>query len=178
MVWKVLTSTLEKFGRFKIVKEQVKLPDDKEITFSYIDFAKGVCVLPITDDGHVLCLRQYRHAVNSWQWEIPAGMIDVEDASPLDTAKRELEEETGYLAQTWTSLGSFHPSAGSTSEEIFLFAASDLVESKQALESSEQIDVHKVSIEELLDLVAKGEFQHGGGLAAVLRYLVKSGKFR
>jgi ADP-ribose pyrophosphatase len=171
MVWKVKKSNIHKFDRYTIIKDEVILPNKEEKTFAYIDFAKGVCVLAVTEGKQVLCLQQYRHAIKSWQWELPAGMIDPEDRDPLETAKRELEEETGYLANSWTSLGSFHPSPGSTNEEIYLFLATDLERSVQSLESSEQIEVHLVEWDQLKTLISTGEFQHGGGMAAILRYL-------
>lgn len=170
MVWKIKSSNKQKVDRFGITVDEVILPNGDEKPFSYVDFAKGVCILPITEDGEVLCLKQYRHAIKSWQWELPAGMIDTEDSPPIETAKRELEEETGFTAEQWLDLGSFYPSPGSTSEEIFLFAAAGLRAGEQQLENSEQIEVHNISMEKLKDLVKKGEFQHGAGLAAILRY--------
>jgi ADP-ribose pyrophosphatase len=171
MAWKVKKSDTHKFDRYTIIKDEVVLPNKEEKTFAYIDFSNGVCVLAVTEDKQVLCLQQYRHAIKSWQWELPAGMIDPEDDTPLEAAKRELEEETGYKAHSWTSLGSFYPSPGSTNEEIYLFLATDLAKSVQSLESSEQIEVHLVEWEQLKKLISSGEFQHGGGMAAILRYL-------
>lgn len=170
MVWKMISSMKEKVDRFGVIKDNVILPNGEEKTFSYLDFAKGVCILPITENKEILCLKQYRHAMKSWQWELPAGMIDHELDSPLDTAKRELEEETGYKAEHWLDLGSFYPSPGSTSEEIHLFAAAGLSATEQNLENSEQIDVHKLPMEEVNSLIKNGEFKHGAGLAAILRY--------
>ncbi|WP_160725899.1 NUDIX domain-containing protein [Bacillus sp. USDA818B3_A] len=170
MMWKIKSSDKKKVDRFGITIDQVELPNGEEKTFSYLDFAKGVCILPITNDHEVVCLKQYRHAVNSWQWELPAGMIDSEGELPLDVAKRELEEETGYVAEHWLELGSFYPSPGSTTEEIFLFAAAGLTPTEQKLEASEQIELHYLQMEELKELVIKGEFMHGAGLAAILRY--------
>lgn len=170
MVWKVKNTTAAKVDRFGIAIDQVVLPNGEEKTFSYLDFAKGVCVLPITANKEVICIKQYRHAMKSWEWELPAGMIDPTDPTPLDSAKKELEEETGYVAEHWLELGSFYPSPGSTTEEIYLYAAAGLTPSIQSLESSEQIELHYLSMEELKDLISKGEFKHGAGLAAVLRY--------
>lgn len=170
MVWKISSSIEAKIDRFGITMDKVILPNEDEKTFSYLNFAKGVCILPITADHKVLCIKQYRHAVKSWQWELPAGMIDSDTQLPMETAKKELEEETGYLAEQWLDLGSFYPSPGSTSEEIFLFAAADLRATEQKLENSEQIELHKISMEELKNLVKNGEFKHGAGLAAILRY--------
>lgn len=170
MSWKVKSSTNEKVDRFQITMDQVVLPNGEEKAFSYIDFAKGVCILPITDNNEIVCIKQYRHAMKSWQWELPAGMIDDNDPTHLETAKRELEEETGYRAEHWLDLGSFYPSPGSTSEEIHLFAAAGLTETEQNLENSEQIEVHKISMKDLNNLIKSGEFKHGAGLAAILRY--------
>ena len=97
-------------------------------------------------------------------------MIDPTDTTSLIVAKRELEEETGYTAEHWLELGSFYPSPGSTTEEIFLFAAAGLIPSEQRLENSEQLELHKLSMEELRTLIQKDEFNHGAGLAAILRY--------
>ena len=88
------------------------------------------------------------------------------------TAKRELEEETGNKAEYWLDLGSFYPSPGSTSEEIYLFAATGLTATAQKLENSEQIEVHKLTMEEVMTLVINGEFKHGAGLAVILRYML------
>ncbi len=170
LTWKVGSSTKAKVDRFGITIDHVILPNGEEKTFSFLDFAKGVCILPITDQKEVICLKQYRHAVKSWQWELPAGMIDHSESSPLAVAKKELEEETGYLAEHWLELGSFFPSPGSTTEEIYLFAAAGLKASQQNLESSEQIELHPIPMEKLKELVATGEFKHGAGLAAILRY--------
>ncbi|MEW9051213.1 MAG: NUDIX hydrolase [Neobacillus sp.] len=172
MEWKIKSSTTNKIDRFQVIMDEVKLPNGDEKTFSYLNFAKGVCILPITNDGEVICLKQYRHAMKSWEWELPAGMIDSEDLPPIETAKRELEEETGYKAEHWLELGSFYPSPGSTSEEIFLFAAAGLTSTEQNLENSEQIELHTLSMEELKTLVQNGEFKHGAGLAAILRYKI------
>jgi ADP-ribose pyrophosphatase len=170
MSWKVKHSIKNKVDRFGITIDNIELPNGEFKTFSYLEFAKGVCVLPITNDHQVVCIRQYRHAINSWEWELPAGMIDPNDATPMETAQRELEEETGYKAEHWLDLGSFYPSPGSTNEEIFLFAAAGLTATEQNLENSEQIELHTLSLDELKVLVQKGEFKHGAGLAAILRY--------
>ncbi|MEH7107907.1 MULTISPECIES: NUDIX hydrolase [Bacillaceae] len=170
MEWKINDSIKQKIDRFEITIDDVTFPNGDQGTFSYVNFAKGVCVLPITEDQHVWCIKQYRHAFKNWQWELPAGAMDPTDSSPLEAAKRELAEETGCIAEHWLDLGSFYPSPGSTSEEIYLFAAAGLTKLEQNLEASEQIDLHKLSMETLKKMVADGDFSHGAGLAAILRY--------
>jgi ADP-ribose pyrophosphatase len=172
MVWKISSSIKEQVDRFGVIIEKVIVPNGEEKNFSYLDFAKGVCILPITADKEIICIKQYRHAIKSWQWELPAGMIDKESDASLETAKRELEEETGNKAEYWLDLGSFYPSPGSTSEEIYLFAATGLIATEQRLENSEQIELHKLTMEEVMTLIINGEFKHGAGLAAILRYML------
>ncbi|MGM0902892.1 MAG: NUDIX domain-containing protein [Bacillota bacterium] len=174
MSWTGNKSTTQKINRYEIVVDNVSLPNGEEKTFSYLQGTNGVCILPITDDHHILCLKQYRHPFNGMQWELPTGAIVENDASPLDSAKRKLEEETGYLAEHWLDLGSFYPSPGSTSEEIFLFAAAGLRASDQHAETSEPVELEKVSMEKLKALITDGEFNHGAGLATVLRYKFKT----
>jgi ADP-ribose pyrophosphatase len=175
--WKIVNRETIQLGRFQFIKDDVILPSEKPFTFSYLNFAEGVCVLPITNDRQVVCIRQYRHAIQDWQWELPAGLID-ENLTPLEAAKKELKEETGYTAQNWISLGSFFPSPGSTNERIHLFAALDLEPGRQQLEASEQIHVHLLEWEALMDLVKRGEFQHGPGIATILRYMTQFGQIQ
>jgi ADP-ribose pyrophosphatase len=172
--WKINSVQKDQVDRFEIVQEDVTLPNHTDMHFSFVNFAKGVCILPITEDGKVICIRQYRHAVKEWQWELPAGAIDPEDTEPLSAAKRELEEEVGCQAENWIDLGSVYPSPGSTSEQIFLFAATNLIKTEQQLEDTEQIDLHTIEMNELHQLINSGEFKHGAGLAAILRYLIKN----
>lgn len=174
MEWKINKVQKDQVDRFEIVQEDVTLPNHTDMHFSFVNFAKGVCILPITVDGRIICIRQYRHALKEWQWELPAGAIDPGDNEPLSAAKRELEEEIGCQAKNWIDLGSVYPSPGSTSEQIFLFAATDLIKTEQQLEATEQIDLHTIEMNELHQLINSGEFKHGAGLAAILRYLIKN----
>lgn len=173
MPWQIKTRKVEKIDRFEITIDRVIVPNGEEKPFSFVNFTKGVCILPISSDNQVICLKQYRHAIESWQWELPAGMLEA-NRDPLDMAKQELQEETGYSAEEWISLGSFYPSPGSTSEEIFLFAAKELTKGEQNLESSEQILLHELPWDEVIKLIADGEFQHGAGLAAFARYISRN----
>ncbi|MBU9712759.1 NUDIX hydrolase [Evansella tamaricis] len=168
--WKIQQSDNVTVDRFHIQKDHVLLPNNGEMDFSYVSFEDGVCVLAITANNEIVILKQYRHAVKEWQWELPAGMIDQHE-EPLHAAKRELLEETGYEAETWTALGYFHPSAGSTSETIHLFLAADLMKtSDQSLEESELISVYLKDWHDVMSLIQQGEFKHGAGLAAILKY--------
>lgn len=173
MEWKIENERVVSTRRFNIVEQEVELPDQQHLHFSYVEINHGVCILAITKTREVLCLKQYRHAVGGWEWELPAGGIE-KGESPLKTAQRELIEETGYRANQWQDLGFVYPSPGSTSERIHLFLATDLDPDEQRLESGEHIEVTVMPITELYELVENGSFHHGAGLAAIARYAVRS----
>lgn len=168
--WTVIKSENIAVDRFHIKKEVVKLSNSKEQNFSYISFSDGVCVLALTEDKQVIVIHQYRHAVEGWEYELPAGMID-EGEAPADAAKRELLEETGYQAEEWHHLGVFYPSPGSTSEVIHLYAAEKVTQiAAPSLDDSEEVEMSIMGWNQLQTLIKEGEFRHGGGLAAILRY--------
>ncbi|RXJ02188.1 NUDIX hydrolase [Anaerobacillus alkaliphilus] len=168
--WNVEKKEVVSVDRFEVIIEEGKIGDETPFHFSYVTFDEGVCILPITDDNQIVCLQQYRHALNEFEWELPAGRLEPMRDS-LDMAKQELQEETGFVASKWRSLGYFYPSPGSTNEKIHLFLAEGLVQGQEAHEATEQIDVHILSRSELLEMVSSGSFRHGAGLAAVARYL-------
>ncbi|UOQ46676.1 NUDIX hydrolase [Gracilibacillus caseinilyticus] len=169
--WKINQSTTTQVDRFKITIDEVMLANQETQQFSYVQFRDGVCILAITEDDHVLMLKQYRHPLQSIELEFPAGMIEEEEDSLL-AAKRELLEETGYQTNHWIALDYFYPSAGSTTEKIHLFLATDSVRvAEQELEELEEIELEKVPIGQFYKLVENGYFRHGAGLACWARYL-------
>jgi ADP-ribose pyrophosphatase len=171
--WRILEEKRSTVSRFELIEQKVELPSQEELHFSYVKLKAGVCILAIDQNGSALVLKQYRHAMAEWEWELPAGMVE-DGEDPLETAKRELIEETGFQAQNWESLGFVHPSAGSTTEKIYLYVAKDLVRREQNLESSEFIHLKTMPLKALYDLVVSSQFNHGAGLAAILRFLLKS----
>lgn len=113
-----------------MVTDWVRMPGlDGEETVARDRFVHpgAVAALALDEDGRVLLLRQYRHAVRHRLWELPAGVRDVEGEPPVRTAQRELLEEAGYRADTWHELADFFPSAGFSTERIHVFLARDLV---------------------------------------------------
>jgi ADP-ribose pyrophosphatase len=135
--------------------DRVLLPDGQESTREVVDHPGAVAVVPITDDGRVILVRQYRYPVEEILLEIPAGKLDPGE-NPDDCAWRELEEETGFVAGRLEKLTSFFTAPGFTNEIIHLYVARELVKAKQKLDGDEFIDVHLYSAAQLKQLIATG----------------------
>ncbi|MCI3922697.1 NUDIX hydrolase [Paenibacillus sp. TRM 82003] len=174
--WRVLHSRRTAHRFFEIVQEEVETFRGHTVEMEYARMPAGVCILPLLNEGReVVCLRQYRHAIRSWQWELPAGGVEP-GVSPLAMAQRELLEETGYHAERWTDLGLMYPSFGSTDQAIHLFVAEGLTAGDQALEDGEDLEVVRLPMERFLEMNATGEFAHGAGIACVARWLLRGNR--
>ncbi|KOS62831.1 NUDIX hydrolase [Lysinibacillus agricola] len=142
----------------KIVKLQiddVTLPDGNVAKREIIKHPGAVAVIAVTDEGKLVLVEQYRKALERSIIEIPAGKLEPGE-EPLVTARRELEEETGYGAQSFTFLQAFATSPGFADEIIHLFVAKDLykIENKADLDEDEFVELLEVSLEEAHQMVA------------------------
>jgi ADP-ribose pyrophosphatase len=136
-----------------------------------VEHPGAVGVLALDDDGRVLLLRQYRHPVGAYLWEPPAGLTDVAGEDPLVTAKRELLEETGYVAQRWERLVSFFNSPGGMDEHLTLYLAQGLrpaarVHTGEAEEAS--MPIAWVPLDEAIDLVLHGHIENPTAVVGIL----------
>lgn len=113
-------------GRSTVRLERVLTPAGEEVEREIVGHDDAVAVVPVTADGRVVLLRQYRQAVRDYVLEIPAGTLDEEDASPEEAASRELAEETGYATEALAHLITFANSAGWTDERTHVFLARDV----------------------------------------------------
>ena len=127
---------------------------------------RGACaVIPVTDDGAVLFVRQYRYAVEEALLEIPAGKIDPGEA-PDVCAARELTEETGFRAERLRKLGAVFTTPGFCNEKIHLYLADRLVPAHQHLDTDEFLDVVKIPLGEALEMIRNGEISDAKTLSA------------
>jgi ADP-ribose pyrophosphatase len=123
---KKITSRTAYRGRMLTVNEdEVRLPDGSAASREYVLHPGAAIILPLFDDGSVLLERQFRYPLGSHFYELPAGKLEP-DELPLETAKRELVEETGYVAAEWRELGRLHPCIGYSDEQIDFFLARKL----------------------------------------------------
>jgi ADP-ribose pyrophosphatase len=112
----------------RMVEDQVRMPDGTVAGREYIEHPGAVGIVALDEAGRVLLIRQYRHPPGALLWEIPAGLRDVRGEPLADTARRELLEETGYLADDWRVLADFYSSPGCSTERLRLFLARGLRE--------------------------------------------------
>ena len=138
--------------------EEVELPDGKKAKRELIKHSGAVAIIPITKDGKIVFVRQYRKALDRVLVEIPAGRIEVGEA-PEVTAERELEEETGYGANKFSYIQSFATSPGFADEIIHLYLAEDLykIENPADGDEDEFIELLELTIEEAEKMVGSGE---------------------
>ncbi len=169
MTVKVLNSEILFQGRIiSLVKERIIL-DNGATTDSYIFRHPGAsAIVPFSDREKVILVKQYRHSVGEYLWEIPAGTL-LSQESPLACAQRELIEETGFSAKTWHGLGSIIPGPGYSDERIYLFLAENLSHSEQQLDSDEVLQVHEIALDEAIEMISCGRIQDAKSVCGLLR---------
>ena len=154
-------------GFLEVHKDVVRLPDGSEGTREYIHHPGAVLIVPLFSDGRVLLERQYRYPQGREFIEVPAGKRD-EGEDPLATAKRELLEETGYVASDWKRFGVFHTAIAYSDEGIEMFVARGLEKREAKLDAGEFLEIFDVKFEEALEMVRDGRITDAKTVAALL----------
>lgn len=155
-------------GRLLDVREdEVRLPDGSTSRREYIVHPGAAVMLAMPDAHSVVMERQYRYALREHVYELPAGKIDAGE-DPLDTAKRELLEETGYRARAWRHLVSTYPVVGYSNERIEIYLARELEYVGHALDDGEFLDVFVVGLNEAIAWVRSGKIREAKTILALL----------
>lgn len=141
--------------------------------WDYIHHDGAAAVVPVTDEGKILMVRQYRNALERYTLEIPAGKLDDPKEEGIVCASRELEEETGYRSENLEWMITLRTTVAFCNERIEIFAAHNLIPSKQHLDEDEYIDVKSYTIEELKEKIFSGEIEDSKTVAALLAYDIK-----
>jgi len=147
--------------------EEVTLPNGAVARLEVMEHPGAAAAVPLFDDRTVAILRQYRHAVGGWLWEVPAGKLDKPGEEPLECAKRELAEEAGLSAARWDKLGSIYTTPGFCNEIIHLYLARDLSPAPMAHEKDEVIEVHRMTLDEALARIPTEEIRDTKTVAAL-----------
>jgi ADP-ribose pyrophosphatase len=150
-------------------KDTVTLPDGKSAVREVIRHVGAVCVVPLTEAGEVICVRQYRYAAGQVMLEIPAGKLDDKQEDRREAALRELREETGVRCEKLTSLGAFYPAPAYSDELIDMYLAEGLSYGDTDPDEDEFLDVVRVPLAEMVDMAMRGELPDAKTQMAVLR---------
>lgn len=145
---------------FRVVDEVATDPSGFEIHRSIVRHPGSAVMMPVDGENRVLLVRQFRLPAQQELWELPAGRLDPGE-SPLETAKRELREETGYQARNWVKLASYWPSPGYVDEKMDLFLARELTEGKAEPMDDERIEMRWFPEDELAAMVRGGDIHDG-----------------
>ena len=138
--------------------ESVTLPNGARAELEIVRHPGASAIVPLKEDGTVVLIRQYRHAVGGFIYEIPAGKLD-RDEDPLVCASRELEEQVGYRAARFELLTSIFTAPGFTDEVIHIYLATGLTQGRQKLDHDEVLDIVEVPIEKAIGMVQAGEIR-------------------
>lgn len=161
-----MTDEIEVIGRervfegkvFSVDRERVRLPHGPTVTLDLVRHPRSVVILPVPEAGHVILVRQYRHAVGRWLWEAPAGSVD-EGETPEAAAKRECHEEVGQVPDTVVRLGALYPTPGYCDEEMIFFRVSGLDETDEQahVDEDEDIEAKTFDLRDAREMVRRGE---------------------
>lgn len=160
----VLQSDLVYKGRVWDVRSDRVAYGDGEITREYVAHTGAVAVLALDDAGRVLLIQQYRHPIRHRDWELPAGLLDIEGEDPLIAAQRELAEETDFVARDWRLLTSSWTTPGGNSELIRIYLATGIEAAPETFErEGEEADIRMewVPLSDAVDAVLDGRLRNG-----------------
>ncbi|MBQ9390603.1 MAG: NUDIX hydrolase [Lachnospiraceae bacterium] len=157
-----------------VYSDEMLLPNGNHETWDYVEHRMGAaCVLPVLPNGKIVMVKQFRHALNRYTIEVPAGSRDSKTEDTLVCATRELEEETGYTSDNIEFLLSLKTTVAFCNESIDVYLARDLKPGKQHLDEAESINVLEFELDELLDMIYQGKLQDSKTVSAILAYAVK-----
>ena len=154
-------------------KDTVKVPNGNVVQWDFIQHKGAAAVIPVTDEGKILMVRQYRNALDRETLEIPAGGLNGAEEPTRDAAIRELEEETGYRSTEVELLITIRTTVAFCNEKIDIYLARDLKPGKQHLDEDEFIDVEAYTVEELKQMVFDCKIQDSKTICAIMTYAAK-----
>ena len=158
----------------KLYEDEVLLPNNKRSKRIYIKHDGAAAILPITKEGNIILINQYRYPISSISLEIPAGKKDFANESGLECALRELEEETGYMSNKISKFTDLHSCVGYSSEMIEMFIAKDCykLEKPKSGDDDEFIELLELSEIEVKNLIKQGKITDAKTLVALQHYFL------
>lgn len=166
---KTLTSECVYNGKIMTVqRDDVEIADGKRSFREVVRHSGGVVILAVKDDDTVLTVKQFRYPLKNTCLELPAGKLE-KDEDPDYAAKRELEEETGYIAKSWTSLGFIYTSPGYSDEKLYLYLARGLEFAGAHPDEGEIIKTYEYPLSKVIEMVKNGEISDAKTICAIMR---------
>ncbi len=167
-------------GRTVVLKiDSVRMPNGVEVDLERVYHVGAAAIVPVTAQGEVLLVRQARWATGGWLLEIPAGKLDRTPGGTEDPelcAARELEEETGHTAGRLQPLGWIWATPGFADEKVWLFLATDLVQTRQTLEADEVLHLERLPLETAIAQALSGEICDAKSVCGILRAAKQLGR--
>lgn len=158
-------------GDFLVLnKDTVLLPDGKTSTREFVIHPGASCIVAVDEDDNILMVKQYRYPISKIMYEVPAGKLDFGE-DPINCAKRELEEETGYKANNFDLIGSLYPAPAYSNEIIYIYLATELIKTNMNLDEDEFLVCEKIKINKVLEMIMSGQITDAKTQIAVLKYL-------
>ncbi len=157
------------YHMFRIRRDRVRLPSGMETDYAYMESRGAVWVVPVTDDGKIVLIKQYRYAVDDWIWEVPAGGKHDHQGSDEELARRELSEEVGATCQSLQDIGWFYGSVSISTSQCQVFMARGVqLNGSPHREPGEIIEVYPVPIAEALAMARSGQIKDSKSALALL----------
>ncbi|WP_181305780.1 NUDIX hydrolase [Rufibacter sp. XAAS-G3-1] len=168
--WNTLESTpIYSNPWISVREEQVINPGGGRGIYGVVSMKnKAIGIIPVDDEGNTWLVGQYRYTVNEYSWEIPMGGGPI-GIDPLESAKRELKEETGFTAAEWTNIGRIHTSNSVTDEEGFIFLAEELTAGETEFEETEDLKIWKLPLHEAVRMAMDSEITDAISIAGLLK---------
>ena len=156
-----------------VYRDYMQFANGNTEEWDYIHHRGAAAVVPVTDDGRIIMVRQYRNALERFTLEIPAGALDDPEEPGINCSARELEEETGYRSENLEWLITLRTTVAFCNERIEVYVAKNLVPSKQHLDPNEFVNVELHTVEELKQMIFDGEIEDSKTVASILAYDAK-----
>lgn len=173
--WQILRSELKYDNPWiSLTEHQVLNPNGGEGIYGVVHFKnRAIGVLAIDAEDHIYLVGQYRFPLDQYSWEIPEGGGPVEETDPLESAQRELLEETGLKAAHWEKMQTLHLSNSVSDEYGIIYLATGLSQHEADPEETEQLAVKRVPFETAYEMVEKGEITDSLTMVAILKMKVR-----
>lgn len=151
-----------------LFRDEIELPNGNKGVREVVRHPGAVCVLPLTDDGNVIFVNQFRYALNKVTLEVPAGKLE-KGEDPTEAALRELSEETGITANKIVPMGALYTTPALMDEIIYMYIATELTQGEQHLDEDEFVNAIKIPLEKAVEMVMSGEIRDSKTQTMILK---------